>query len=800
MLGAIIFTVVISKYVSASDQLWRNLANKDFIYNNTYKYDNIIDVIVNSTKTQILDFTEESELLSGFPTRVHVSTNDTTNLEYPLFVTAVQQKGVSSWELPLVIPTRTAVLQFNDMARTLCPHDAGPNITAQSRPTLTLATSSPENILVKIKLKRVQNFYVEVDKEVTLNMTPSSPKYYYFSFDRDPWNLTETKNSTYIPKFNYKPKSVLLMIDSDDDVCAFVSIQNNSCPVFDNEKDMLYQGYYFTMSHKGGITITQSMFPRGFYIVFIVKESDEDCTGISDSESGVRNPGSRFKTFRFRAMEAVSYGDYITGVLVVLALMSCVALLGPIGTAIYCKSRTQPNTQHLPEPVNTKGVEEIVLNDETPGPSSSRTEPSVSESVPVLNHDSNDSDLESEPDIGNSLPMPLNVAGLSRACPVAQTRRSNRYFWSALTVAVVYALPVVQLLFTYQRLIFQTGDQDVCYYNFLCAHPLGVLADFNHVYSNIGYVILGLVFMAQIRCRRKFRNIDNQELGIPQHRGLLYSMGLALVMEGLLSACYHLCPNKMNFQFDSSFMYVIAVLCMIKLYQSRHPDVNASAHTTFMLLALLMAIGCLGMMYPNKYFWTFFTIMHLGVCFILTLQIYYVGRLKIEPSIVVKAWKGIKQHGRSAFIPVYRARGVLLVIANIANWALAGYGIYEHGKDLARHLLAILLGNTLLYTLGYVVLKLVHREKISIATLLWLALAHVSWVLAALLFTDSKTHWSQTPAQSRNLNAVCSALNMLDSHDLWHLASASAIFFSFNALLILDDPLADTPRHLIPVF
>ncbi|CAH2242541.1 jg4745, partial [Pararge aegeria aegeria] len=147
--------------------------------------------------------------------------------------------------------------------------------------------------------------------EVTFNMTPSSPKYYYFSFDRDSLNLTNNKNSSYLPnnlsdcnksmqqKINYKPNSVLLMIDSDDDVCAFVSIQNNSCPVFDNEKDMLYQGYYFTMTNKGGITITKSMFPRGFYIVFVVKESDEDCTGTKDSEpGGARDSGSRVKTFR----------------------------------------------------------------------------------------------------------------------------------------------------------------------------------------------------------------------------------------------------------------------------------------------------------------------------------------------------------------------------------------------------------------------------------------------------------------------------------------------------------------------
>lgn len=40
-----------------------------------------------------------------------------------------------------------------------------------------------------------------------------------------------------------------------------------------------------------------------------------------------------------------------------------------------------------------------------------------------------------------------------------------------------------------------TGDQDLCYFNFLCAHPLGELTDFNHVYSNLGYVLLGLLFI-----------------------------------------------------------------------------------------------------------------------------------------------------------------------------------------------------------------------------------------------------------------------------------------------------------------
>lgn len=41
---------------------------------------------------------------------------------------------------------------------------------------------------------------------------------------------------------------------------------------------------------------------------------------------------------------------------------------------------------------------------------------------------------------------------------------------------------------------------------------------------------------------------------------------------------------------DSSFMYVIAVLVMIKLYQNRHSDIIPNAHTTFMVIAVVMTV------------------------------------------------------------------------------------------------------------------------------------------------------------------------------------------------------------------
>lgn len=46
-----------------------------------------------------------------------------------------------------------------------------------------------------------------------------------------------------------------------------------------------------------------------------------------------------------------------------------------------------------------------------------------------------------------------------------------------------------------------------------------------------------------------------------------------------------------SFFLDTSFMYVIAVLVMVKLYQNRHPDINATAYSTFSVVGIAIFIG-----------------------------------------------------------------------------------------------------------------------------------------------------------------------------------------------------------------
>lgn len=80
-------------------------------------------------------------------------------------------------------------------------------------------------------------------------------------------------------------------------------------------------------------------------------------------------------------------------------------------------------------------------------------------------------------------------------------------------------------------------------------------------------------------------------------------------------------------------MYVIAVLCMIKIYQNRHPDINARAPVTFGMLAVIIFAGLIGVLSGSKSFVIIFSILHLLICFFLTVQIYYMGRCKFDRSV-----------------------------------------------------------------------------------------------------------------------------------------------------------------------
>ena len=176
--------------------------------------------------------------------------------------------------------------------------------------------------------------------------------------------------------------------------------------------------------------------------------------------------------------------------------------------------------------------------------------------------------------------------------------KKNKLFMGTLfLVSIFYAVTVLQTAFHAQKTQYETGNNDICFFNARCQNPLvysAAFLDFNHFYSNIGYVMLGITFNLIVYWKsRKYRAYEKkrqeresqgeQELqyrpslaqteeltmkhGVPFLTGVYYSMGAAMAMEGLMSAAYHICPTTVSFQYDTTFMYSIAILIYVKLYQ-----------------------------------------------------------------------------------------------------------------------------------------------------------------------------------------------------------------------------------------
>ncbi len=652
----------------------------------------------------------------------------------------------------------------------------------------------------------------------------------------------------------FSDTTALLKMTSNDDLCMVVSVQDLSCPVYDLDKPAaIFQGgLYQTADTVAGITFTRSQFPHGAFLVLVVKSDDEVCRTKAVADDFLLQSLYRQKNVTFSIERKISEQEYLAATAGILFIFGTVYLLVlAVSCTLCCKCNRNSNVSHASErsplvaeeaPVMNYGSSSIEVTQEE-GEQSVEDGADVIQQAPlerlrahmlhgvVEDERSEDSsldeidvdlllDAETDKDVFRTKAT-LFVCDLARKSPEVLDKKYNLYKWNLLTVAVFYGLPVVQLVLTYQDVTSATGDLDRCYYNFLCANPLGVFMDFNHVFSNVGYILLGLLFVflvwrRDVLHRREVREVEGigrrqqRYFGLPQHFGMYYAMGLALVMEGVMSACYHVCPSHINFQFDTAFMYTISILILLKIYQARHADINANAYTAFGVLAFVIFIASIGVLHGNVYFWAFFSIVHVSSCLILSAQIYYVGRFRLNAGLSRRAWLILVNDVRAlisrqwiALKPLYPDRFVLLLLLNAVNWGWIAYGLSSlatERADFASFLLAIFISNVMLYTLFYVVMKLLHGERVGWQPAVYIAAATVTWFGAMYFFVHKSTTWVLPPAQSRHFNQECKLFHFYDNHDIWHLLSAISLFLSFMILLTLDDDLCKIPRDKIFVF
>ena len=439
-----------------------------------------------------------------------------------------------------------------------------------------------------------------------------------------------------------------------------------------------------------------------------------------------------------------------------------------------------------------------------------------------------------------------NLANICDPSLFAQNRnmKSYLYSWILYLGGLFYLLPAGQLMFGMQY--FQKrGNEDLCYYNFLCRNTFNIsfLEDYGHIFSNIGYIFYGIIFIILVDIRRKRResamlkkyhgkrvstegkvqDIEDikpikyvefiNKCGIPEQYGIFYAMGGALIMEGVMSSCYHICPLDYSFQFDTTFMYITIALTFVKVYQFRHPDITPNAYYIFAMIVLLLIFEVLGYYLEGWVFWVLFVLTYLITLLFFLAELYYQGNfISTFSDILSLMGRQKKSSGEDETGIVKKvnvggtARNIFILTLICLNLCIMVVNVTVFRFGVSNILLYILGVNMFAYIIFYCCTKFYfHRtRKITTESLTWtcilyFVLSFCTFIAAMYFFLVWEKDTTTSPAQSRHKNREC-IISFFDYHDIWHFLSAIGLLFLFLFILTLEDNNTDTPWKEIPVF
>ncbi|VVC93745.1 unnamed protein product [Leptidea sinapis] len=369
-----------------------------------------------------------------------------------------------------------------------------------------------------------------------------------------------------------------LVVTSQSELCATLSVHNYSCPIPQTLDEIESVGLRLTMMKSGALQLSREQYPSGFYVVLTVWQSDDAC-GAGESIGGddvdwlwpaalwgevpsSRSVPDRRKEFTVTLKPALSRSQYVVAGVVTLAIFAgFYVLFGVLVLAqrwpAFARYVAPQAVLAVPGIASVNSTAVTTGEVESPGLATTRHRRGSTDTYDRSDDSDTDIDDEDQTDLSVSeagqqrslpaqgqnqvqgpfgLPSRLRLAALSRLRARTLRARSDRYLYMLYIVAVFYALPVIQFVIAFQVVMNVSGSLDICYYNFLCAHPAGAVSDFNHVFSNLGYLMLGALFLLQVRRRRARRQKlpRDEEYGIPAHYGLLSALGAGMMVVALL--------------------------------------------------------------------------------------------------------------------------------------------------------------------------------------------------------------------------------------------------------------------------
>jgi len=644
-------------------------------------------------------------------------------------------------------------------------------------------------------------------------------------------------------------ESILITLEAmtgSDCFCNLVSIQQPGCPYFDSVSTAVRYGIWQTMMNKTSLQIQSSDFPNGYLIVLVAAESDQFCQiKKEENKCGERDSASNFPKKYIKITESVNTHSSTTwkATLVIIGVYAAITLI-TVGLSIALFRYDVKLFEGMKEMIAIRNKKKI--NDIKPflpyahvdkafgvsenGENGENSE--NSDNVKETEHtaiEQKESYVIDETDVTDveavnisRLKSKLYVSDLCVKLDVPDRsksiyQKSNLYMGNFLLMSVFYSLAVLQLAFQSAAKQSESGNNDICYYNSLCQKPLGPFLDFNHFFSNLGYVVFGVLFNCIVyfkhkrfeKCKESNKDFVENKHGIPHQYGIYYTMGGALAMEGLMSACYHVCPTSISFQFDTTFMYLMAILMYIKLYQNRHPDISSNSLQAYLVLGAALILEAVSIYYSSVTFWAIFCTIYILSIILVAANIYNLGAVRHDRWLVIHVLKlfasEVKKLFRKRQEGGAKVRPLLVFLAltcglNFLLCILFAVKASSNKSGASNYLLVMFMANMFVYLTYYIFMKFKCGERPVYQTYVYVACAAICAMPAMYYFTNKEKNSEVSPAESRDINRECILLDYFDGHDVWHFLGGAGVFFTFMFIFTIDEDLKYKKRSEIRVF
>ena len=382
-----------------------------------------------------------------------------------------------------------------------------------------------------------------------------------------------------------------------------------------------------------------------------------------------------------------------------------------------------------------------------------------------------------------------------------------RYYWFSFDpktysfntgiVGGVLMVGASQFVFLNWNTMIQEGDRDYCYYNDFCYRVVNHDIPFNLMISNLTYIIHGLILVVwvlmletkmNLRCRSARVAVEVKAIEERCCLSIGYAFSWALVFQGLLSALCQLCPSRFTLQIDSAFMFIIAGLYVLLLYNGigqnyyQNEKYLIDAPNFFMFFITPLSIfNCFGALLNSNsglneivqgFFYVFLMIwwfMISSLAFRKLNMSLKLGDDNVEDKfkLFLFLFVGLLIPGAIFMVYLFSDLDQLFLFACIACSVFA-----IQVKSGLRRLFEWRLRN-------------LHGK--GTLQVLFILLTLIILVAAVVVFKRlPTTNKTSSPENSRGKNEECVILGFFDWNDLWHFLSSFALLMGVFVVMFIS--------------